>query len=113
MRRHYKFFLEDMLESAQNIVEYVGHSAGESFFADKMRVDAAVRNFEIIGEAAAHVPFEIRNKYPAIDWRKITDFRNVLIHEYFGVSREIIWDAIKNKLPALIDQLKYAVAQES
>ena len=101
-----------MLESAQNILEYAGHSDKESFFADKMRVDAVVRNFEIIGEAAAHIPSEIRNRYTAIDWRKIVNFRNVLIHEYFGVSQEITWDAIKSKLPALIDQLKYAIARE-
>lgn len=64
-----------------------------------MRLEAIVRNFEIIGEAASKVPQEVREKYPFISWRKISDFRNVLAHEYFGIDYEIMWEIIKDKLP--------------
>jgi len=66
-----------------------------------MRLDAIVRNFEIIGEASGKIPQDIRNKYPFIDWRKIADFRNILAHEYFGIDSEIMWEIIKDKLPEL------------
>lgn len=60
-------------------------------------MDAIVRNFEIIGEASSNIPTEIRDKYPFIKWRKISDFRNVLTHEYFGIDYEIMWEIIKKK----------------
>jgi uncharacterized protein with HEPN domain len=66
-----------------------------------MKIDAVVRNFEIIGEAANKISQEIKEKYPSVEWRKISDFRNILAHEYFGIDYEIMWDIIKNKLPRL------------
>ena len=112
MRRHHRLFLEDMLSSSKNIEEYVGTLSLEEFIRDKMRIDAVVRNFEVMGEASAKVPVEVRDRYPSIEWQKISDFRNVLIHEYFGVSHEILWDVIKNKIPSLIDQLSLAIEKE-
>ncbi|MDO9287781.1 MAG: DUF86 domain-containing protein [Thermodesulfovibrionales bacterium] len=84
----------------------------EELIKDKMRVDAIVRNFEIIGEASGKVPQEIRDKYPSVEWKRISDFRNVLAHEYFGIKYKIMWDIIKNKLPALETQIKTIIAQE-
>ncbi|MBI5199327.1 MAG: DUF86 domain-containing protein, partial [Nitrospirae bacterium] len=86
MRRSYLLYLEDILESVKNIQGYVGNLAFEELKKDRMRIDAIVRNLEIIGEASSKIPQEIKDKYPFVEWRKISDFRNVLIHEYFGIN---------------------------
>jgi len=101
MLRSYILYLEDILESTNNIQDYVGNLSYEELIGDRMRLDAIVRNFEIIGEASGKIPQDIRNKYPFIDWRKIADFRNILAHEYFGIDSEIMWEIIKDKLPEL------------
>lgn len=113
MLRHYKLYLEDMLASAESILDYVSGFSKDDFLADKMRVDAVVRNYEIIGEAASRIPSEIQEKYPKIDWRRIVDLRNVLIHEYFGINRNILWDITANKLPRLIAELRAIIPNEN
>lgn len=105
MSRSHRLYLEDILQSANNIRSYAGNLSFEELIRDKMRVDAIVRNFEITGEAAGKIPEDIREKYPSVEWRKISDFRNVLAHEYFQVDFDIMWDIIKNKLPELISHV--------
>jgi len=73
MLRSYILYLEDILESANNIQDYVGNLSYQELIGDRMRLDAIVRNFEIIGEASGKIPQDIRNKYPFIEWRKIAD----------------------------------------
>ena len=106
MHRNYKLYLDDILTSVNKIQNYVGDTSYEALLVDEMKLDAIVRNFEIIGEAASNIPAEIRDKYPLVEWRKISDFRNVLAHEYFGIDYKIMWDIIKNKLPKLMQDIK-------
>src|SRR4030067_2906338 len=106
MHRNYKLYLDDILTSVNKIQNYVGDTSYEALLVDEMKLDAIVRNFEIIGEAASNIPAEIRDKYPLVEWRKISDFRNVLAHEYFGINYKIMWDIIKNKLPKLMQDIK-------
>jgi uncharacterized protein with HEPN domain len=90
-----------MQEAAQAIEEYTQGFSFEQFRQDRMRVDAVLRNLEIIGEAARNIPEEMRNRYPAGDWRKVCGLRDVVIHQYFKVDLAIIWDILQNKLPKL------------
>ena len=113
MRRSYKLYLEDILTSANKIQKYASNSSYEVLINDEMRVDAIIRNFEIIGEVSSNIPQKVRDKYPFVEWRKISDFRNVLAHGYFGIDYEIMWEIIKNKLPDLQRNLKTIINSES
>lgn len=73
----------------------------EKFGSDRKTVDAAVRNLEIIGEASRNLPDEIKGSMPEIDWKKIVGLRNILAHEYFGISNQIVWDIVRTKLAPL------------
>jgi len=106
MQRDYKVYLNDILASISKIERYVDDLSFQGFTEDSMRVDAVVRNLEVIGEAAKHVPKEIRRKYPFVEWRKVSGLRDILIHEYFGVDPDILWDIIKNKIPNLKKDMK-------
>lgn len=105
MPRDSSVFFEDMFSAISKIQKYVQDLSFEEFSEDEMRVDAVIRNLEIIGEAAGNVSIEVRNNYPDIQWKKIVGLRNILIHEYFGVDLEIVWDIIENNL----DKLKFEV----
>lgn len=112
MRRNYLLYLEDILGSVNKIRDYAGSLSFEDILKDEMRIDAIVRNFEIIGEASSKIPLEIRDRYPSVEWKRISDFRNVLAHEYFGIDYEIMWEIIREKLPALEKQIKEIINQE-
>lgn len=106
-------YLKDIFVSANKIQKYAGDSSYENLTDDEMRIDAIVRNFEIIGEASNKIPQEIKDKYPFIEWRKISDFRNILVHEYFGISYKIMWDIIKNKLLDMKRDIQVIIDSES
>ena len=90
-KKKYMFYIEDIEEAINNIVEYTKGYDKESFLTDKKTLNAVLRNLSIIGEAANHIPIEIQNKYPKIDWTAIIGLRNRVIHDYFGIDYNIIW----------------------
>jgi len=98
--------LEDMLESAQKIKRYANDLDYESFLSDDRTIDAVVRNFEIIGEAANRLDQEFRDSYPGIQWNRIRGFRNRIVHDYFGIDYRIVWTIIESYLDDLIERLR-------
>jgi uncharacterized protein with HEPN domain len=98
--------LNDMIEAADSIFEYVGAVSFDEFRNDKKTVDAVLRNFEVLGEASKLISEEIKKDYPLVEWRLISDFRNILIHHYFGIDYTAVWTAIKESLPYNYEMLK-------
>lgn len=101
MRRDPRLYLDDILDAIKKIDEYRKCLTFQDFSKDPKTVDAVVRNFEIIGEAAKHIPSEVRQKHAQIPWKQMTGTRDKLIHEYFGVNLQVLWKAMNEDIPAL------------
>ncbi len=101
MPRDYKVYFKDILEAINKIERYTKDVKYEDFKNNDLIQDGVIRNLEIIGEAVKNVPQDIKRNYPEIEWRKIAGLRDILIHAYFGIDIEIIWDIVENKVPEL------------
>ena len=77
-----------------------------SFTNNEMAYDAVLGNLEIIGEAAKHIPDEVRRRYPDIAWREMAGLRDILAHAYFGLDDEVLWDIVQNEVPSLVDHIE-------
>jgi uncharacterized protein with HEPN domain len=106
MSREYRLFLVDMRKACEKIIRFTQHFTREQFVADEKTFDAVMRDLEIFGEAAKHIPAEVKVEYPEIDWLKIAGLRDVVAREYFGLDIEIIWDIIRREVPVLLNQLR-------
>lgn len=101
MPRDFRVYLEDILGAISKIRRYTNGLSTQALAADEKTLDAVVRNLEVIGEAVKQLPPELRALEPNVDRQKIAGLRDILIHQYFGIDVAIIWDVIRNKLPAL------------
>ena len=106
MKREFKLYLNDIVDSIENIHRYVGDSEFEEFSKNQMVVDAVLRNLEIIGEVAACLPTDIKNKYSDVPWRDIQDFRIVVADHYWKINLVRVWDIIDTKLDLLKKQVE-------
>ncbi|HTI91600.1 MAG TPA: DUF86 domain-containing protein [Puia sp.] len=105
-KRSPRLLLEDIIGSANKILTYTEGLSYEQFLADDKTIDAVIRNFEIIGEAANRLPEEIRDQYSNIDWHRIRGFRNRIVHDYMGIDYKIVWLIKENFLPSMITEIK-------
>lgn len=105
-KRDWQLYFDDIFECINKIEKYIGDMNYEEFSKDSKTIDAVIRNLEVIGEAAKQIPDSIKQKYREIPWREIVGLRNRVIHEYFGVDLDIVWEIIKHDLPDLKEKLK-------
>ena len=87
-------------------MEYTAGMSLDAFVNDSKTMDAVIRNFEVIREAANRLPDAFKQSHPAIDWHRIRGFRNRIVHDYMGIDYGIVWDIRENYLPLLIDSLQ-------
>jgi uncharacterized protein with HEPN domain len=104
--REWRFYIDDMIACAMRVRSYTSGLDQASLVDSQMAYDAAIRNLELIGEAATHIPESVRVAQPQIPWRQIVATRNRLIHGYLGIDVDTLWSIIERDIPALIEQLQ-------
>lgn len=102
--------LKDISECGKNILKYTSGVTYEDFTVNQMMIDAVIRNLEIIGEASNILSDEMKRENPEVEWKQMTRFRNLLIHFYFGVDHEIVWNVVKNNLENNLDFIDQIIA---
>ena len=111
MKRDYKLFLEDISERIGKIKEYIGDMTYEDFKEDDKTVSACIREIEVIGEATKQIPLEITSKFNELPWSLMAKMRDKLIHWYFDVDEEIVWNVAMHKLPQIKEQIDEIIIQ--
>lgn len=104
--RNYLLFIKDIQTSSVKIIRYTKELSRKEFFKDDKTYDAVMRNLQIVGEAVKHVPANFRMKHKNIEWKKVSGLRDIVVHEYFGINPDIVWDVIENKIPELNREIK-------
>jgi len=101
MKRDCRVYLRDILQAFRNAQQFVGRMSYEEFLSDRKTISAVLRELEIVGEATKQLPASVRRKYPQIPWSDMAGMRDKLIHFYFGVDMEIVWETVKGRIPEL------------
>lgn len=114
MLRDESLYLTDIQDCCEKVLKYTAGYTLKDLIHDERTFDAILHNLEIIGETTKHISDETKARYLQVKWRKIGDFRNIVAHEYFGVSDEIVWDVIEeNEIPPLLAQIKLMLDEKS
>lgn len=106
MKKDEKIFLIHILEAIEKIEEYIKDVSKDRFLASNEKQDAVIRELEIIGEAVKNLPKEFREKYNSIEWKNFAGIRDKLIHSYFSVNIERVWNVVKQDLPKLKNEIE-------
>lgn len=104
--REWRFYVDDMIGFAEKVMAYSRGFDQLEFIANGLAYDATVRNLELIGEAATHIPDAVRAAHPELPWRLIIATRNRLIHGYLGIDNDTLWSIIQGDIPALLPELR-------
>ncbi len=104
--RPWRFYIQDMIDFSEKVLAYTEGLDQETFVASGLTYDATLRNLQLIGEAATHIPDEVRQAQPEIPWHAIIGTRNRLAHSYLTISDSIIWGIIQEAVPDLLPALR-------
>jgi uncharacterized protein with HEPN domain len=112
MKKDPLVFIKHIRDFIDDIESYVRNKTKSQFLKNKMMQDAIVRKIGVIGQAVKNLPASFTNKYPAVPWSDIAGMRDKLIHYYFGVDLDKVWDVIKQDIPELKKQIKEILKAE-
>jgi uncharacterized protein with HEPN domain len=110
--RDFTDYIKDILISMQDVEEFTAGISFEDFLQDKKTIKAVIRSLEVLGEASKKIPDDIKTRYSRIPWKRMAGMRDKLIHEYFGVDLQIVWNVVKKELPPVkpaIEELVRAI----
>lgn len=112
MKKDRNVYLKHIIDAINQIQDYVRKVGYKEFSSNRMIQDAVIREIEIIGEATKNLPAQIREKYPAVTWKEMAGMRDKLIHSYFGVDLDAVWDTVNEDLPSLKKKIKEIIELE-
>jgi len=101
VKREYGDYIEDIIDSMNKVEKFTENMSYQDFIKDEKTIFAVVRALEIVGEGVKNIPQILREKYPEIPWKDMAGMRDRLIHEYFGVKLEVVWNTVKDEIPDL------------
>ena len=104
--REWRFYIDDMIAFAEKVIAYTDGFDRDRFIASGLNYDATLRNLELIGEAASHVPDVVRAAHPQVPWRLVIATRNRLIHGYLGIDNDTLWSIVVTDVPTLLLSLR-------
>ena len=110
--RHWRLYVQDMIAFGERARSYAAGLDQRSFTADRLVYDATLRNIELIGEAATHIPEAVREAHSEIEWRQIVGVRNQVAHGYLGIDDDTIWSIIQTSIPELLAALRRLLEEE-
>ena len=110
-QRLWRFRIQDILDAIERVQQYTQDMDLERFRQDRRTLDAVERNFILIGEAAGGVPEEVTRDFLSLPWRTMRDMRNLVVHQYWGVDAERVWNTIQIDLPPLVPSLQRVLAE--
>ena len=104
--RDLRDYINDLMEACRDILSFTKGMSYSDFAGDKKTVNAVIRSLEVIGEATKNLPPSFRNKYPDVPWKQMAGMRDKLIHEYFGIDKQMVWQVVEKHIPDILPLIK-------
>ena len=105
-KRNWSMYVRDMIEFSEKVLSYTAGLSQDAFTSDSLTYDASLRNIELIGEAATHIPAQVRHAYSDIPWREVIGARNRVAHGSLDIDNDVVWDIIQADIPDLLPKLR-------
>lgn len=99
-------YINDLIEACEDILSFTKEMSYSDFAGDKKTVNAVIRSLEVIGEASKKLPVSFRNNCPDMPWKQMAGMRDKLIHEYFGIDKQMVWQVIEKHIPDILTLIK-------